>query len=235
MEIECRWAEGRRDHLLDLAAELVKLDVDVIVAAGEGPARAAKRVTRTIPIVFVAGGDAVREGPRGERGPAGRQRDRPVGAVGGRDRGTAAEPARAGRARRRSRRRTLANPDSPSSAQVLGHLRATAGQAVEVRVRGAERGGDRAGLRRHRRGGDGRPARAAGCAVRNPRPPARRTCGREPAAGGVRRGDPSRKPGAMALHGDTAEVIRRTAAIVLRILGGSSPPHCPSSRSRAWS
>ena len=54
--IEYRYAEGKVDRLPALAAELVALKVDVIVAEGGtlGP-RVAMQATRTIPIVFVAG------------------------------------------------------------------------------------------------------------------------------------------------------------------------------------
>jgi len=60
--IEYRYAEGKFERLPDLAAELVRLNVDVIVAAGVPPTRAAKRVTTTIPIVMAGGGDPVRTG-----------------------------------------------------------------------------------------------------------------------------------------------------------------------------
>src|ERR1043166_4867324 len=50
--IEYRYAEGRRDRYPELAAELVRLKVDVIVIAGADPLiRAAKNATTTIPIV----------------------------------------------------------------------------------------------------------------------------------------------------------------------------------------
>ena len=52
---EFRNAEGQAERLADLAAELVRLPVDVIVAAGpEATLRAARQATRTIPIVMVA-------------------------------------------------------------------------------------------------------------------------------------------------------------------------------------
>ena len=55
--IEYRYAEGKRDRLPELAAELVRLKVDIIVVAGgAGPIRAAKNATKTIPIVMTGGG-----------------------------------------------------------------------------------------------------------------------------------------------------------------------------------
>ena len=61
--VEWRSAEGALDRLPALAAELVRLKVDVIVAAGgEPPAVAARNATRTIPIVMVNVGDPVGTG-----------------------------------------------------------------------------------------------------------------------------------------------------------------------------
>jgi putative ABC transport system substrate-binding protein len=60
--IEYRWAEGRFERLPDLAAELVRLKVDVIVAVVTQASLAAKNATRTIPIVTVAVGDPVGSG-----------------------------------------------------------------------------------------------------------------------------------------------------------------------------
>ncbi|HYK78369.1 MAG TPA: ABC transporter substrate-binding protein [Micropepsaceae bacterium] len=61
--VEYRWSEGRSDRLPDLAADLVRRGVAVIVAVGgSGPAQAAKDATTTIPIVFVSGDDAIEAG-----------------------------------------------------------------------------------------------------------------------------------------------------------------------------
>jgi putative tryptophan/tyrosine transport system substrate-binding protein len=60
--IEYRWAEGRDERLPDLAAELVRLKVDVIVTGGSTAIRAAQQATRTIPIVMVGASDPVAQG-----------------------------------------------------------------------------------------------------------------------------------------------------------------------------
>jgi putative tryptophan/tyrosine transport system substrate-binding protein len=63
VRIQYRWADGRYEHLPELAAELVGLRPAAIVAAGGEPsARAAKSATATIPILFVIGGDPVTTG-----------------------------------------------------------------------------------------------------------------------------------------------------------------------------
>jgi putative tryptophan/tyrosine transport system substrate-binding protein len=59
MTIEYRWAEGQVDRLPALAAELVLLKVDVIIAGSPLAARAAKQATHELPIVIVGVGDAV--------------------------------------------------------------------------------------------------------------------------------------------------------------------------------
>src|SRR5262249_6200260 len=60
--IEYRYADNQLDRLPDLAAELVRLPVDVIVTGGENAARAARQVTSTIPIVVAGAADPVRSG-----------------------------------------------------------------------------------------------------------------------------------------------------------------------------
>jgi putative ABC transport system substrate-binding protein len=59
--IEARYADSRPDRLTGLAAELVRLNVDVIVASPTPAVRAAQQATRTTPIVMVSG-DPVGEG-----------------------------------------------------------------------------------------------------------------------------------------------------------------------------
>src|SRR5215475_7407198 len=60
--IEWRVSEGKPDHELALASELVRLKVDVIVGGGSLSIHAARQATNIIPIVMVNGGDAVGSG-----------------------------------------------------------------------------------------------------------------------------------------------------------------------------
>ena len=59
--IEYRWAEGRAERYVEVAAEFVRLKVDVIVTGGSA-IPAAMQATSTIPIVFALAVDAIREG-----------------------------------------------------------------------------------------------------------------------------------------------------------------------------
>jgi putative tryptophan/tyrosine transport system substrate-binding protein len=60
--IEYRFAEGKNDRLPELAADLVRLKVDLIMASGTPSALDAKSATTTIPIVMVSSGDPVAAG-----------------------------------------------------------------------------------------------------------------------------------------------------------------------------
>ena len=60
--IEYRWAEGKYERLPGLAAELVQMKVDVIVAAASPAVQAAQQATTTIPIVMVRTADPVGRG-----------------------------------------------------------------------------------------------------------------------------------------------------------------------------
>jgi len=60
--IEYRWAEGKSERLPDLAAELVRVKVDVIVTAGPAATRPAQQATSTIPIVMAFDNDPVGSG-----------------------------------------------------------------------------------------------------------------------------------------------------------------------------
>ena len=60
--IEWRYAEGKLERVSELAAELVRLKVDIIVTAGPTPTRSAKEATKTIPIVMAQDGDPVGSG-----------------------------------------------------------------------------------------------------------------------------------------------------------------------------
>src|SRR5262249_7396350 len=62
LAIEYRWAEGDNDRLAEIAAEFVRLNVDVIVTWGTASVLAAKQATSVIPIVFASAGDPVGTG-----------------------------------------------------------------------------------------------------------------------------------------------------------------------------
>jgi putative ABC transport system substrate-binding protein len=60
--IEVRWADGRTERFVEIAAEFVRLKVDVIVTQGTASVIAARQATAVIPIVFAAVGDPVGTG-----------------------------------------------------------------------------------------------------------------------------------------------------------------------------
>jgi putative ABC transport system substrate-binding protein len=60
--IEYRWGEGRNERLAEIAAEFIRLKVNVILAAGTAPAVVSKQATAVIPIVFGLAGDPLGTG-----------------------------------------------------------------------------------------------------------------------------------------------------------------------------
>ena len=62
LAIEYRWAEGRNERYAEIAAEFVRLKVDVIVTVATPATLAAKQATTVIPIVFAAASDPVGTG-----------------------------------------------------------------------------------------------------------------------------------------------------------------------------
>jgi len=60
--IEYRWAEGREERFPEIAAELVRLKVELIVTSGTPAVMASKKATSVIPIVFATAGDPVGSG-----------------------------------------------------------------------------------------------------------------------------------------------------------------------------
>ena len=60
--MEYRYALGRVEHFPELVAELVRLQVDILVVGSGLGAVAAKNATKTIPIVFIGGSDPVGSG-----------------------------------------------------------------------------------------------------------------------------------------------------------------------------
>src|SRR6516164_2098536 len=60
--IEYRWGEGRSERFAEIAAEFVRLKVDLILTHNTPPVLAAKQATSVIPIVFATAGDPVGSG-----------------------------------------------------------------------------------------------------------------------------------------------------------------------------
>ena len=60
--IEYRWVEGREERFAEIAAEFVRLKVELIVTSGTPAVMASKKATSVIPIVFATAGDPVGSG-----------------------------------------------------------------------------------------------------------------------------------------------------------------------------
>ena len=76
--IEYRWAEGRSERFAEIANELVRLKVNVIVTHNTPGPLAAKKATSEIPIVFATAGDPVGTGIVASLARPGLQRYRPI-------------------------------------------------------------------------------------------------------------------------------------------------------------
>jgi putative ABC transport system substrate-binding protein len=223
-----RWAGEDVQRLPGLAAELVARDVDVIVTVGAAATRAASRATRSIPLVFVAAGD-----PVAERLVA--SVSRPGGNVTGLRLPSDSEVARrrlgvlAGVVPRLDAVAALAAAENPASAPALGALAraaATRGMRVHTFTVGTvdDVGPAFAAM----------TAAGAGAVVVVPD-----TLFAVHAEGIVALAATHRLPalyparsfaevgGLLALHGDTGELVRRTAALVARVLAGAPPATLP--------
>ena len=62
VSIEVRWAQGRSERYTEIAAEFVRLKVDLIVTYATPPVLAAKQATSIIPIIFASAADPVEPG-----------------------------------------------------------------------------------------------------------------------------------------------------------------------------
>jgi len=233
--IEYRWAEGKMERLPALAAELVALKVDVIVASATPAALAAKNSTTTIPIVFATGGN-----------PAGTlvaSIARPGGNVTGL---SLVGPELVARqlqllkevVPKASRVAVLSNPDNPYTATMVKEVE-TAARSLKVRTQLVEwRGG---------------AAPDAAFGVMAKEHPHALLVLFDPILTGqrVRIAElankhrlPSMYPhreyaevgGLMAYGASLTDLYRRAATYVDKILKGPGPPTCPSSsrRSSSW-
>jgi ABC-type uncharacterized transport system substrate-binding protein len=223
-EIECRWSGGRRDALPALAAELAARRVDVIVAIGAGPARAARHATRAIPIVFVSGGDPVAQGLVAAM-------DRPGSNATGLATLSEAEMSRERLAALRrvapSVRRVAAllNPDAAGDESPAAELSAAAARSgIESRCFPARTAEDidRAFAAMPPDGVDGVAVLPDALFAIHARRIAELAATHGlPAVYGAR--SFAEAGGLLAICGDTAELIRRTASMVARVLAGSDP------------
>ncbi len=228
VDIECRWADERRERLSSLAAELVHLDMDVIVAVGAEAARAAENATRTIPVVFVAARHPIRADLVNDVARPGANVTGVVVASGVEMAAARLELLR-GLVPRLSRMAVLGYPGNPGHESAMRDVRvAAAASGVEVQAASAATPGelDAAFTNMTREG-------VAAVAVLSDvvfatsawRIASLASAARLPvvyeAKSFVEAG------GLMALHADGGAVIRRTVAIVQRILRGEKPAAIP--------
>ena len=229
VDIEYRWADERGVRLPNLAAELVQLEVDVIVAVGPDAARAATNATRRVPIVFVAAHDPILAGLVGD---VGRPRGNLAGVVvaSGVEMAAARLELLCAMVPRFSRMAVLGNPKNPGYDMAMRDIRdAAAARSVEVLLMTATKRGEleEAFARMaHEKAGivlsdvvfatEAWRIAALASAVRLPVVYETKSFVE---AGGL-----------MALHADGGAVIERTVAIVQRILRGEKPAAIPVER-----
>jgi putative tryptophan/tyrosine transport system substrate-binding protein len=224
VDIECRWAGAQPDRLADLASELVALDVDVIVALGPAAARAASGRTAHVPIVVVADDDL-----RGGAAVAGLARS--AGNVAWLSVTSEASMAHqrlrvlASVVPRLRRVAVLSNPDTVvgprAAAPRPGRTLGASGEVLAIPVRTLEEV-EQAVRDMARDAIDGVLVAAdAPLALDAARVVELAASARLPAVYGARAF--AEAGGLIALYGDTADVIRRTATVVQRVLAGEPP------------
>jgi putative ABC transport system substrate-binding protein len=131
--IDYRFAQGRFDRLPDLAAELVRLKVEVIVASPTPPAVAAKNATGTIPIVMVAVGDPVGLGLIASLARPGGNVTRTSFSIGSLATGKGLELLKEALPRVR-RVAVLSNPGNPSHARAIREVRDAAPLGAQLQL-----------------------------------------------------------------------------------------------------
>lgn len=228
-EIECRWADARREGLPDLASQLVALDVDVIVALGAASARAASQRTTRIPIVVVGDGDLGEDAAIVSLAQS-------VGNL-----TWLGVPSEAGMAQQRLRmlvrlvprlRRVavLFNPDTAANTRAVARLPGRAPGAADELVSCPARSVEdveRVFVGLTRDGGDGLLVLADTLFTVHAARLVELTAETGvPAVYGARVFVEA--GGLMAVYGDTGETIRRTATVVRRILAGETPAMLPA-------
>ena len=225
--IEWRYAEGKLDRLPALAAELVRLKVDVIVTAGPPATRAAKEATATIPIVMTQDTDPVGNGFVASLA-------RPGGNITGL---STLAPELSGKrlellkeiVPKLSRVAVFGTSTNPGNAQALKEMELAAGafgvklqyldvlgpKDIETAFRAASKGRADAVL-----------MLAGPVAQFSPNTDCR-TRGKEPAPGDIPQAEFVEAGGLMSYGASTTDLYRRAATYVDKILKGAKPADLP--------
>lgn len=231
VDIECRWAaDARGEPLSALASELVALDVDVIVALGAASARAARESTARVPIVVVADPELGEDGLVASLAAS-------MGNV-----SWLTAPSETGMARQRLRmlgrfgvplRRVAVvfNPDNAANSAAVERLSGPAPDALVPCPARSVEDVERVVLSGRHDAADALLVLADTLFTVHARRLVELTAqARLPAAYGARVFVDA--GGLIAVYGDTGEIIRRTASLVRRILGGETPATLSSPRLR---